>query len=175
MHVRQPYDLEAYVERTRNGPCFICALLSGHPDYRHHIIYEDDLAVAFLAQAPNKEGRTLVQAVDYTLVVPREHREHVTGSFTPEEYLRLQSLVYRVGEALRAELPTERVYVLSLGSQQGNSHVHWHVVPLPPGVRYGEQQFHFLMAENGKIEVTPEEHANLAVRLWERLKDQTSG
>lgn len=126
--------------------------------------------MAFLARTPNKEGRELVQALGYTLVAPREHREHVTGSFTHQEYLRLQSLVYRVGEALRAELPTERVYTLSLGSQQGNSHVHWHVVSLPPGVPYAEQQFHFLMAENGKIEVMPEELADLAARLRARLK-----
>jgi len=170
MRSRQPYDLEAYVERTRNGPCFICAFVSGHPDYPHHTLYQDDFAVVFLARAPNREGRELVQAVGYTLVAPREHREHVTGSFTPEEYLRLQALVYRVGEALRAELATERVYVLSLGSQQGNNHVHWHVVSLPPGVPYEEQQHHFLMAENGKIEVVLEDYADLAARLRERLK-----
>jgi uroporphyrinogen-III decarboxylase len=29
--------------------------------------------------------------------------------------LRLQRLVYQVGEALRQELPTERLYILSLG------------------------------------------------------------
>lgn len=88
---RQPYDLDAYVERTRRGPCFICAFLSGHPDYPHHKLYEDDFAVAFLAQAPDREGRTLVQAPGYTLVAPREHREHATGSFTEQEYLRLQA------------------------------------------------------------------------------------
>jgi len=27
-----------------------------------------------------------------------------------------------------------RVYILSLGSQQGNKHVHWHSAPLPFGV-----------------------------------------
>ena len=170
MRARQPYDLEAYVERTRNGPCFICAFLSGHPDYSHHTIYEDDFAVAFLARAPNPEGRELVKALGYTLIAPREHREHVTGSFTSGEYLQLQSLVYRVGQALQTELPTERVYILSLGSQQGNSHVHWHVVALPPGVPYSEQQFHFLMSENGVTEVVPEEMVALAARLRERLK-----
>jgi diadenosine tetraphosphate (Ap4A) HIT family hydrolase len=58
-----------------------------------------------------------------------------------QEYLSLQRLVYQVGEALRGELPTERLYIMSLGSQSGNRHVHWHVAPLPPGVPYAEQQF----------------------------------
>src|SRR5215207_4479879 len=32
-----------------------------------------------------------------------------------------------------------RLCVLSLGSQQGNCRVQWHLVPLPPGVPYGDQ------------------------------------
>ena len=46
-------------------------------------------------------------------------------------------------------VPTERLYVLSLGSMQGNAHVHWHVAALPPGVPYAEQQYAALMAEHG--------------------------
>jgi hypothetical protein len=38
-------------------------------------------------------------------------------------------------------VPTERLYVLSLGSQQGNRHVHWHIAPLPPGLPFDQQQF----------------------------------
>ena len=30
--------------------------------------------------------------------------------------------------------------MLSLGSQQGNCRMQWHLVPLPPGVPYGDQQ-----------------------------------
>ncbi|WP_420596410.1 HIT family protein [Deinococcus sp.] len=169
MPERQPFDLQPYVERTQNGPCFICAFLSGHPDYCHHLLFEDDFAVAFLARASSEAGREIIQALGYVLVAPRQHREHATADFTQSEYLRLQMLVYQVGQALRAELPTERVYVLSLGSQQGNSHVHWHVVPLPPGVPYEQQQFHFLMSENGVLEVESGEMAALAARLRQRL------
>lgn len=129
MRPRQPFDLDGYVQRTRSGPCFICAFLGGHSEYHHHLLVEDDFAVAFLARSPNTAGRELVQALGYVLVAPREHREQAIADFTPEEYLRLQRLVYRVGRAVQQEVPTERVYVLSLGSQQGNSHVHWHVVP----------------------------------------------
>lgn len=43
--------------------------------------------------------------------------------------------VYRVARAVEQVVPSERTYVLSLGSQQGNAHVHWHIAPLPPGGR----------------------------------------
>ena len=43
---------------------------------------------------------------------------------------------------------------MSLGSHQGNAHVHWHVAPLPPGVPYEEQQFAALMHEvNGYLDI----------------------
>ncbi len=158
------------MRRTRTGPCFICEFLKGNPDYHHHRLYQDDLAVAFLARAPNREGRHLVQALGYTLVVPREHREQVTYDFTLAEYLHLQTVVYHVAEALRQELPTERVSILSLGSDEGNSHVHWHVVSLPPGVPYDEQQFRFLMAECGVVELAEQEMLDIAARLQERLR-----
>ncbi|MCB8901021.1 MULTISPECIES: hypothetical protein [unclassified Streptomyces] len=63
----------------------------------------------------------------------------------------------------------ERVYLLSLGAQGGNSHVHWHVAGLPPGVPYGEQQFHALMSESGVLDASPEEAASVAERLREQL------
>jgi histidine triad (HIT) family protein/ATP adenylyltransferase len=59
----------------------------------------------------------------------------------------------------------ERTYVYSLGSQQGNAHLHWHIAGLPPGTPYAEQQFHALMAENGVLPVTPGQAADTAVRL----------
>ena len=58
--------------------------------------------------------------------------------------------------------PTERIYVLSLGSQQENAHVHWHVAALPPGVPYEDQQFRALMAEtNGVLAITADDQAGL--------------
>jgi diadenosine tetraphosphate (Ap4A) HIT family hydrolase len=74
------------------------------------------------------------------IVAPKKHREHLTADFSENEYLRLHAVVRRVGEAIRLAFPTERLYVLSLGSQDGNRHVHWHVAPLPPGVPLEEQQ-----------------------------------
>jgi len=52
-----------------------------------------------------------------TLVAPRDHRKQVTGDFTPEEYLALQQVIYQIAEAQRQVTPTERIYILTLGSQ----------------------------------------------------------
>ncbi len=77
--------------------------------------------------------------------------------------------MHRVARAVAATVPTERMYSLSLGSQQGNSHLHWHVAPLPPSVPYRQQQFHALMAENGVLDVSDRSQADLARAIRHRL------
>ena len=129
---------------------------------RHHIVYEDGSAIAFFNKRPTQRG--------YTLVAPKEHREQATGDSTVDEYLALQRVVYGVAEAVREEVGAERVYVLSLGSNQGNAHVHWHVVPLPPGTPYEEQQFAAVMLETaGALDMAKDEKAALAVRTGRRI------
>jgi hypothetical protein len=73
-----------------------------------------------------------------------------------------------VGEAVRQVVRTERLYVLSLGSQQGNRHVHWHLAPLPPGLPPEEQQFAAL-DRNDVVDLTDDEMRKLAARLREAL------
>jgi ATP adenylyltransferase len=157
MHAREQFDMAAYVERITTGPCFICEMVKGNPAYRHHLVYEDENWIAFLNKYPTLLG--------YVLVAPKEHREQVTGDFSEEEYLAFQGLIYRIGEAVRRAVPAERLYLLSLGSQQGNSHVHWHVVPLPPGVPFAEQQLQALRIEAGVLHISEEEMAALAERI----------
>lgn len=70
MFSSQPFDMDAYEKRSK-GPCFLCEMLAGHPDYQHHLIYEGHAAVAFLNKYPTVYG--------YALVAPREHREQATG------------------------------------------------------------------------------------------------
>jgi diadenosine tetraphosphate (Ap4A) HIT family hydrolase len=101
-------------------------------------------------------------------VAPREQRDQVTGGFSVEEHLDLQRVMYRVTEALRAVAQPERVYILSLGSQQRNAHVHWHVAPLPPGVPFERQQFHALTAD-GYVELSDTETTVLSQELRARL------
>ena len=153
---RVPFDLDAYVERARSSTCFICEIVRG--ERVQHVVHRDDEHIAFLPDVHVLRG--------YVLVAPVEHREAVVDDYSTAEYVALQSLVYRVGRALSAAVPTERVYVLSLGSKDGNAHVHWHVTALPPGVPYEDQQFRALMAETqGVLAMTDDEQAALAEAL----------
>ena len=161
MPERYQIDWDDFHHHAQHGPCFICEIVARNPDYPAHLIYQDDTALVFLDKYPALYGHTLVAA--------REHREQATGDFTVEEYLELQRVVYRVAEAIRAEVDPERVYIFTLGSQQGNSHVHWHITPLPPGVPYREQQFAALRrAKNGVLMMTEVEKIDLTARIRRR-------
>ena len=146
----------AEVRRELGGRCFICELVAGNPEFEHRVVYEDEHAIAFLQKFQTLYG--------YVIVAPRKHREQVTGDFGSDEYLTLQAVVHRVGEAVRAAVPTERLYVLSLGSPAGNSHVHWHLAPLPPGVPFEEQQLAALDTDQG-LDLSDDELEVLAARI----------
>jgi diadenosine tetraphosphate (Ap4A) HIT family hydrolase len=88
------------------------------------------------------------------IVAPKTHREQVTGDFDEEQYLSLQRFIYAIAEGMRRLLSPERLYILSLGSQAANSHVHWHIVPLPTGIPLEQQQYRALMHEEGVLEVS---------------------
>jgi histidine triad (HIT) family protein len=155
---RVDFDLESYVERVLTGPCFVCGIAGGDERSSAHVVFRDDHHIAFLPSFHVQLG--------YVLVAPIEHREAVAGDFSRDEYLALQEVIHRVARAVAATVPTERIYILSLGSQQGNAHVHWHVAALPPGVPYDEQQFRALMTETrGVLDLTTEEQRALAARL----------
>lgn len=158
-----PFDMAAYERRSREGPCFVCGIAAGQPEYRDptDMIYEDADVLIFLNRYPTLRG--------YTLVCPRRHVERVIGDLSEAEYLRLHSWVYRVGQALQRVVPTERLYLLSLGSQQGNRHVHWHVAPLPPGVPYEDQQLAAVSMRRGILPMAHEEMAQLARQIRAQL------
>jgi diadenosine tetraphosphate (Ap4A) HIT family hydrolase len=158
---RQSFDLQSYLRDIQTRPCFICEMVVGNPAYAHEIIYEDDVAIAFLNKYLPLHG--------YVLVAPCEHREQVTGDFSSEEYLTLQQVIYRVAEAVRRVVKPERVYILSLGSQQGNKHVHWHIAPLPFGVPFEQQQLEALRMKDGILQLDNEEMSALAAQLREAL------
>jgi diadenosine tetraphosphate (Ap4A) HIT family hydrolase len=149
--------------RRSDAGCFVCEIVSGAAlRLQHHVVYEDDDAIAFLDYRPPLWGATLV--------CPKEHREQVTGDFDEASYLRLQRVVHRVGEAVRRTVPCERLYVMSLGSQRGNRHVHWHLAPLPPGVPELFQQcrsYEELLV--GRLDIPDDEMARLAISLREQL------
>lgn len=157
---RYQIDSEAYVHRAQTGPCFICKIIEGEPDVPTYWVYQDDQVIAFLDYYP--------RAVGYTLVAPRKHLEQVTGDFMREEYLAVQERVHRIAEAVRAAVGAERMYLLSLGSNQGNAHVHWHIVPLRSGVPYEQQQFG--LWERGILRIPAEDMAEIAKRINYQLE-----
>jgi histidine triad (HIT) family protein len=151
---RKPFDLDAYARDIARKPCFICELVKGNPEFAHHVIWEDGEFIIFLNKYPTLRG--------YTLVCPKAHREDLAEELSRDEYLRLQSHVHRVSCALKTVFKAERIYVLSLGSQQANKHLHFHVAPLPKGIPLAQQQYHALMAENGVLQIPDTEMAAMA-------------
>ncbi|NLS20478.1 HIT family protein [Rhizobium sp. P40RR-XXII] len=157
MTERQPFDLDAYLDGIETRPCFICRCAARDPAFFHHLVYEDADTIIFLSKYPTLQG--------YCLVCPREHREDLSHDLTKAEYIRLQEMVYVLSRVLKNLFDAERVYVLSLGSRQANSHLHFHVAPLPKGVPLAQQQYHALMAENGVLHIDDEDMAALAQRI----------
>jgi diadenosine tetraphosphate (Ap4A) HIT family hydrolase len=155
---RRLFNADGYEDRVRNGPCFVCGIVRDTPPQPESVIYRDKAAIAFLSRPSAQLG--------HSLVAPIDHRTDVVDSFTSAAYLELQSLIYRVGRALTRTVPTERLYIMSMGSHQGNAHVHWHLVPLPPGVPYADQQFNAVMLDRaGYVEITAEDEAALCASL----------
>ncbi|EJC72478.1 HIT family protein [Rhizobium hidalgonense] len=156
---RQPFDLNAYVHGIETRPCFVCGLVNNDPAFFHHRVFEDDETIIFLSKYPTLPG--------YCLVCPREHREDLARDMSTDEYLRLQGKIHILSRALKRVFDAERIYVLSLGSQQANSHLHFHVVPLPSGVPLEEQQYYALMAEHGVLQIPDDQMAEMAARIAE--------
>ena len=156
------FDPEGYLEEVAKG-CFICRLVRKDPTLPpHHVVWRSEEAIAFLNRLPTVYG--------YVLVAPVDHREQVSGDFSLHQYLALQRVVHAVAEAVRLVLNPERLYILSLGSQQANAHVHWHVVPCPPAIPLENQQLALLDAsERGVLQLSREEGEALVAQLRARL------
>jgi diadenosine tetraphosphate (Ap4A) HIT family hydrolase len=160
-HQRVAWDLPAYRAQVHSG-CFICRFLAGDLEYAHHVAYRDDVAVVFLNRYPQVRG--------HLLVAPIPHREQVADDFSAEDYLDLQAVIYRAAKAVAAVVPTERLYLMSLGSPQGNRHVHWHLVPCPVGLPYDQQQMALFETARGYLQVRDPEQAELAADIARAMK-----
>ena len=75
-------------------------------------------------------------------------------------------------EAVRQELDAERMYVFAFGSNQGNAHVHWHVVPLPRDTPYEDQQGAAVGWQAGVLKIPEVDMAALAARIGARIERQ---
>jgi diadenosine tetraphosphate (Ap4A) HIT family hydrolase len=160
-------DMKALHHTFRTAPCFVCEIVKRLPESAAHLVYEDDGFIAFLDKYPRQYG--------YTLVAPKLHLEQVTAEFSLEQYLALQALIYHICEATRIEVDAERMYILTLGSNQGNAHVHWHVVPLPKGTPYERQQGAAVGWQAGVLKIPDAEMAALAGRLRQRIEERLNG
>jgi hypothetical protein len=79
-------------------------------------------------------------------------------------------VVHAVTEAVRLALRPERIYVLSLGSQQAEAHVQWQIVPCPPGLPVEQQQWALINGQQqGLLRLDEEEEEALVARLRDHL------
>jgi diadenosine tetraphosphate (Ap4A) HIT family hydrolase len=158
----QQLSLETYLAEL-GEECFICRLARGDPSLPPcHVIWQNKEAIAFLNRFPAVYGQVVV--------APKAHREQVSGDFTLYQYLALQRVIHTVAEAVRLALQPERVYILSLGSQQAIAHVHWDIVPCPPGTPLEQQQLALFNVEKRGVLALSEEQGNaLAAHLRAHL------
>ena len=155
---RVPIDLAAYTRRIQTGSCFVCGIVGGDPGYEHEqVVFEDDAHIAFLDRYPTVYGKVLV--------APKAHIEQVVRDLPRQAFLELLAVVHNVARAVETVVASERTYLLSLGSQQANAHVHWHIAPLPPGTPFERQQFQALMLHYGMIPWSAAQAAELAGEL----------
>ena len=157
-------DMGVLHNTFRTGPCFVCEIVRGSPDTLRYIVYEDGKYIAFLDGYPRQLG--------YTLVCRKQHLEQVTKDFDLDAYLDIHRLIYHITEAVREEVDAERMYIFTFGSNQGNSHVHWHVAPCPRGTPYEKQQGAAVGWQAGVLKVPHEDMVSLAQRLHQRVLDR---
>ena len=101
--------------------CIFCDILDGKRD--GHILYEDDLHIAFLDKYPIDVG--------HSLVIPRKHHEKITD-MNPQDVGNVFSLVPKIASAI---LDATGADAFSLGQNNGRAakqiipHVHIHIIP----------------------------------------------
>jgi histidine triad (HIT) family protein len=95
------------------------------------IIYEDEIAMAFLDTRPLSEG--------HTLVIPNEHYQDIFG--IPEEVLcHVHRISSRIALALRKGFKVDGISIFQQNGRAANQeifHLHVHVVPRYEGQRLG--------------------------------------
>jgi histidine triad (HIT) family protein len=147
--VPSDFDLAAHIERSRKGPCFVCAYGRGHPDYEHLPVYAEENVVAFLGRYPPPLGDTSVAS--------RAHITDVTGD--RELFGRVTDVMYDVAEALKATVPASGYTVCPcrLAATKATP-VHW------------QWHCYAVIAENGVLDVTREDQRALAARVRSALR-----
>lgn len=127
------YSPEEYIKDMQKK-CFICDIINHGPKRaEHHIFYEDAEAIGFLDKYPTTSGQAII--------APKKHKVHFERDFTSDEYLYIQKIILKAAKAIQKILEAERMYLLSIGSDQLVAHIHFRLFPLPKGIPYDKQQF----------------------------------
>jgi histidine triad (HIT) family protein len=124
---------------TISGMCVFCRIVRG--DVSAHIVFEDDVSLAFLDTRPLFPG--------HSLVVPREHLETLSD-LPPELIGRFFSNVQLLGLGIEHATGAEGTFVaMNNRISQSVPHFHTHIVPRRrkdglrgffwPRTRYGDE------------------------------------
>ena len=101
--------------------CIFCEILNGKRE--GHLLYEDDLHVAFLDKYPIDVG--------HSLIIPKTHHERITD-MDSKDVGKIFSLVPKIANAI---LKATGADAFSLGQNNGRAakqiipHVHIHIIP----------------------------------------------
>ena len=114
-----------------------------------HIIYEDEMTIAFLDIEPVRTG--------HTLVVPKIQIDNYLD-LSPQDYTALFAAVRRVAQHLKSHLEVERVGLIIHGIDVPHAHVH--LIPFN-----GRQSLHH---DDSSPTLSPEEMSTLAERLFQK-------
>ena len=68
-----PFDVQSYIRDIQTRPCFIYEMVARNPAYAPEIVYEDDVAIAFLNKYPPFYGYVLVAPLPFG--VPFEEQQ----------------------------------------------------------------------------------------------------
>jgi histidine triad (HIT) family protein len=104
---------------SRSADCAFCAIVAGETDA--HIVFEDEVSLAFLDNRPLFHG--------HTLLVPRDHHEAIWD--LPEELVGPLFVNARLlATAVREAMGSQGVFVANNNVvSQSVPHFHVHVVP----------------------------------------------
>lgn len=111
--------------------CIFCRIIGG--EEMVSVVYEDNLAIAFLDVQPVSPG--------HTLVVTKEH--HETLFDVPESLLtHCMAVAKRIAPGLRRAVNAEAINVFSANGKAGGQdvlHFHMHLIPIQEGQPFALQ------------------------------------
>jgi len=142
------------------GDCIFCSIIN--KEIESHIVYEDDLVIAFMDINPINTG--------HVLIVPKEHAQFISD--VPElTAARMFNTAQKINTAIRkSEIKSEGInFWLADGEAalQDVFHAHLHCIP-----RYKDDGFKIKLPESYKMHKTSEELHIQAEEIKEHLSLQ---